>query len=228
MGRKNKLWKFEQLGTLPNVFENFKEQEPEKVMHLMKEITIKEEWPTSVFRDSKPVVMELACGKGEYTTGMAALDMSSNYLGVDIKGARIFKGAKRAIDQNLMNVAFLRSRIELLGQFIPSKSISEIWITFPDPFLKESKSNRRLTYYRFLDLYKEILINGGKVHLKTDSPELYQFSLGSLEKYGIVPEIVNEDIYSGTLPDPRLEIKTYYEGMHLKEGKKIRYLRFGF
>jgi tRNA (guanine-N7-)-methyltransferase len=226
MGRKNKLWKFQQLATFENVYENFKEQEIGKVMHLGSEIQFADQWNV-LFGNNNPVVLELACGKGEYTVQMAIDEPEKNFIGVDVKGARIWKGARRALDEKLKNALFLRTRIELLDQFIPVQSISEIWITFPDPFLKESKSNRRLTYHRYLDLYKRILINDGKVHLKTDSPELYEFTLESLRDYGVEPEVVLSDIYSGALPDARLEIKTYYERMHLEDGRKIKYVKFG-
>ncbi|MEL7123570.1 MAG: tRNA (guanosine(46)-N7)-methyltransferase TrmB, partial [Bacteroidota bacterium] len=175
----------------------------------------------------QPLILELACGRGEYSLGLARMYPDRNFIGVDVKGARIWQGASIALKEGLNNVAFLRTRIEQLTNFIDQKEVDEIWITFPDPFLRNSKSNRRLTSPNFLKAYRQILKPGGIVHLKTDSPQLYDFSLEVFEADGQVHILYqNYDIYSKPLDFPELEIKTHYERLHLADERKIKYLRF--
>jgi len=152
-----------------------------------------------------------------------------NFIGVDIKGARIWQGEKIAIEESLDHAAFLRTRIEMINSFFAENEVQEIWITFPDPFLKKGKENRRLTSHAFLARFKKFLKKDGVIHLKTDSDELFEFSMESLTTAKDVNiQEVNEDIYSGELPIPELAYKTYYEKIHLAAGKSIKYIRFNF
>lgn len=227
MARRNKLVKFTEILTFPNVYENF---DPDNDILIGKdgaELTLKSEWATKHFKNDSPIVLELACGRGEYVLALAKRYPDINFIGVDIKGARIWKGARNAIDQNLNNVAFLRTKIELLENFFANGEVSSIWITFPDPFLKKSKYNRRLTSPNFLKMYDHILKGNGEIRLKTDSPELYAHTLEVLNDEGHQILKSENDIYScDSLPHPDLDIKTYYELQHLAEGKKIKYVSF--
>ncbi|MCO6488625.1 MAG: tRNA (guanosine(46)-N7)-methyltransferase TrmB [Phaeodactylibacter sp.] len=227
MSKRNKLQKFTELLTFPNVYENFDPLEPQLYGLNGAPVQLKGEWASKHFKNNNPITLELACGRGEYTLGLARQNPHRNFIGVDIKGARIWKGARIALEEGLSNTAFLRIRIERIANFFGTGEISEIWITFPDPFLRNSKANRRLTAPRFLDEYRKVLEPGGLIHLKTDEPQLYDFTLRTMEEYpgaGILYQ--DEDIYAKPLPMPELELKTYYEKMHLEEGKKIKYVRF--
>lgn len=228
MSKRNKLQKFAELLTFPNVYENFNPKEPQ--LHGLNgaPVSLKGEWCAKHFQNDNPIVAELACGRGEYTLGMGRISPNRNFIGVDIKGARIWKGAGIALEEELENVAFLRTRIEQLHLFFEPGEISEIWITFPDPFLQKSKANRRLTAPRFLNTYKKLLRKDGLIHLKTDEPNLYEFTLETLQEYeGAQILYHSDDIYSlEELPMPELEIKTYYERMHLAAQKTIKYIRF--
>lgn len=229
MARRSKLEKFAANLRFPNVFENFDFHEPKLMHDLHEEASLNGRWREAYFHNDHDLVLELACGRGEYCLGLAALYPQKNFVGIDIKGARIWKGASIALERKLGNIAFLRSRIELIPHFFESAEVSEIWITFPDPFPRPSKSNRRLTSVHYLNIYSRILKQGSLLHLKTDDPGLYSFSLETLAAhpdYRIIYQ--NEDIYAGTLPYPELEIKTYYERMHLEAGKKIKYIRAVF
>lgn len=182
-------------------------------------------WAQHYFQNNHPVILELACGKGDYTVALAKDHPYNNYIGVDIKGARMWIGARKALDASLSNVAFLRTRIEFIDRFFASGEISEIWITFPDPF--PGKENRRLTSPPFLERYQKILKSGGIIHLKTDSDLLYEFTLEVIQndpRYKLLYS--HDDIYSRSLAFEELEHKTYYELKHLGEGKKIKYVRF--
>lgn len=224
MSRRNKLQKFEDLLTFRNVFESFDYNSPGVRNYEQKIIKPKGKW-SDLFPQDQPLTLELACGKGHYTLGLARRYPNRNFLGVDIKGARIWRGAKDALEQNITNAAFLRCDIFTLLRFFDRNEVNEIWITFPDPFL--SKENRRLTNSRFLDIYSEILTPGGMIHLKTDSTELYEFTKEVLVQYPNAKIMIdNPDIYSGELPVSELEIKTEYEQMHLEKGKAIKYLQF--
>jgi tRNA (guanine-N7-)-methyltransferase len=178
------------------------------------------------FQNDYPIVLELACGKGDYTLGLSKLYRQRNFIGVDIKGNRIWKGAKTALEDRIKNVAFLRTQIEEISNYFEFGEVAEIWITFPDPFLRLSKSKKRLTHKRFLQQYYHILSKSGVIHLKTDSRELYEFTLETITDNGchLLEEI--PDIYSQPSLTPELTIQTYYEKMHLVEGRQIGYIKF--
>lgn len=227
MSKRNKLQKFAELLAFPNVFENFNHEKPRLCGLNGEPVDLRGKWAARHFGNDHPITLELACGRGEYTLGLARQNPGRNFIGVDIKGARIWKGAGAALEEKLHNVAFLRTRIEQLALFFEAGEVSEIWITFPDPFLRRSKSNRRLTAPRFLDEYRKVLCPGGLVHLKTDEPALYEFTLETLAGYPGAEVLYQEaDIYANPLPMQELELKTYYERMHLAEGKSIKYVRF--
>lgn len=178
------------------------------------------------FGNKNPVVLELACGKGEYTVGLARLYPQKNFVGVDVKGNRIWVGAKKAITEGLQNVAFLRSQIERITEFFAAGEVSEIWITFPDPQLRFSKAKKRLTHPRFLRLYEKFLQPGGKIHLKTDSPNLYRFTKEVLQLYhcNILADI--DDVYAQNVVSDELSIKTHYEALDIAQSNRIHYLCF--
>lgn len=226
MGRKNKLQRFADLLSFPNVYENFSQEHPSLVGQDGVAVDLKGKWQAAHFKNNNPITLELACGGGEYTVALAAMYPERNFIGVDIKGARIWKGAKRALEQNLSNAAFLRTRIELINHFFEAGEVSEVWITFPDPFLRKSKANRRLTSPFFLDIYRKFLPKGSLIHLKTDSPELYEFTLETIADYPHATLLYeDDDIYNKPLPLSELEIKTYYETKHLENGLTIKYVR---
>ena len=227
MSRRNKLQKFAEVLSFPNVYENFDSSNPILAGENGVEVELKGKWAEQHFNNKNPITLELACGKGEYTLGLAELYPNRNFIGIDIKGARIWRGAKEGLAKDLKNAAFLRTRIEQVSHFFEENEVDEIWITFADPFLKKGKANRRLTSANFLKHYKKILKNKGIIHLKTDDPTLYQFTLDTLaEQQGYQLLYHDDDIYSKPLPMPELELKTFYEKKHLAEGKTIKYVRF--
>lgn len=200
--------------------------EPHISESLNKDYKLKGEWASEFFHEIKDIILELGCGKGEYTNELARAYPENNFIGVDIKGARMWRGAKTAMEENISNASFLRTRIEWIGSFFAENEISEIWITFPDPQLKERRAKKRLTASYFLNTYKEILKPGGKIHLKTDSWELYEYTRKILQ-YNSTETIEDiSDLYSMEEIDPILLVKTHYEKIFLKEGKKITYLQF--
>lgn len=228
MSKRNKLQKFAEVLQFPNVYENYNPKDPRLLGEhgTLSDLTGK--WADTHFKNDHPITLELACGRGEYSIGLGRLFPERNFIGVDIKGARIWQGAKIALAENLSHIAFLRTRIEQLRLFFSPGEVSEIWITFPDPFPQNGKANRRLTAPPFLDTYRALLPSGGYVHLKTDDPGLFQFSVETVAAYpGAEIEFQHDDIYSlPELPYPELAIKTYYERQHLSVGKTIKYLRF--
>lgn len=178
------------------------------------------------FKNNNPVVLELACGKGEYTIGLAELFPNKNFIGIDVKGNRLWVGAKKAINRLLKNVAFLRIQIERLTDFFATEEVDEIWITFPDPQLRISKAKKRLTHPRFLRLYYQVLKPGGKIHLKTDSPDLYTFTKRVIDMYGCTLKKDFDDLYAQPGLPPELHIKTYYESLDIAMSRKVFYLCF--
>ncbi len=227
MSRKNKLLKFSEIRAFPNVYECYDVRQAVLTGVDMQEVDLKGRWQTQHFKNKQPITLELACGGGEYTVALARQYPERNFIGVDIKGNRIWKGAKQAITEQLPNAAFLRTRIEIIGHFFAAGEIDEIWITFPDPFPRESKENRRLSSSYFLEIYRSILRPGGLVHLKHDDPDFYQFTLDTIAadpRCTLLYE--NADIYAGPLAYPELGIQTKYESMHLAVGRTIKYVRF--
>lgn len=178
------------------------------------------------FRNSNPLILELACGRGEYTVGLARLFPQQNFLGVDVKGNRMFIGAKKCLTENLTNAGFLRTQIEKITDYFNAGEVDEIWITFPDPQLRTSKAKKRLTHPRFLRCYHQILKTGGYIHLKTDSPHLYRFTKRVAELYGLVIVEESENVYSDADIRDELKIKTHYESLDIAQSKKIHYLKF--
>lgn len=210
MGQK-KLVRFAELETFSNVLQN-----PEHSAG---------NWPL-FFKNSAPIILELACGKGEYAVGLAQLYPQKNFIGIDIKGNRIWVGAKKALQQNLSNVAFLRIQIDRINEFFCKEEVEEIWITFPDPQLRISKSKKRLTHPKFLRLYQKILKPGGKIHLKTDSPHLYQFTKRVVELYRCNLLNDSDNLYISETTKPELKIKTHYEVLDIAESNRVHYLCF--
>ena len=167
------------------------------------------------FGNTNPITLELACGKGEYAVGLAALHHERNFIGIDLKGNRKWVGAKRAIENKLGNVAFVRAQIDQLADYFGSQEISEVWITFPDPQLRLSRAKKRLTHPKFLRVYERILQPGAFIHLKTDSPDLYQFTKKVIELYGLRTHVDYDDVYSVDNLNQELQIKTHYEALDI-------------
>ncbi|MDZ7721212.1 MAG: tRNA (guanosine(46)-N7)-methyltransferase TrmB [Balneolaceae bacterium] len=217
MGNKNKLQRFEDIARFQNVFEytDF-EDEP----------TPKGEWHKKIFENDNSIVLELACGKAEYTIYFAENNPNKNYIGIDLKGNRIWKGAKYALNQELNHVRFIRMLIDHLEDYFEKSEVDEIWITFPDPHPRGSRSRQRLTSPKFLEIYRNVLKPGGLIHLKTDSDLLFNFTLETIEEEGC--EIIKkvDDIYKEEPDNELLTHKTFYEKKHLKAGKTIHYVSF--
>jgi len=173
-----------------------------------------------------PLTLELACGRGEYAVGLGRMFTEQHFIGIDLKGNRIWKGASIANKDGLTNVAFVRSQIELTSNYFAKDEVDEIWITFPDPQLRWSKSKKRLTHPKFLRLYQQFLKNDGIVHLKTDSPLLFNFTLKVIELYGLHLIYKTDNLYAEQNIDPRCLIKTYYEGLDIAQSNKIHYIQF--
>ncbi len=180
----------------------------------------------SFFENKNELTLELACGKGEYTVSLAQKYPLRNFIGVDLKGNRIWAGAKKCLDNNITNAAFLRTQIERIHEYFAKEEVKEIWITFPDPQLRLSKAKKRLTHPRFLRLYQQILTKGGVIHLKTDSPDLYRFTLKVAELYNLNVLEASDDIYSQQEIPQDLDIKTYYESLDIAKSSRVHYVRF--
>lgn len=208
---QKKLYRFAQLKTFSNVLEN--------------PTDIKGKWNT-FFSNDNPIILELACGRGEYTLGLAALHPENNYIGIDIKGNRMYIGAKEALQKNISNAAFLRTQIEKLPDYFEAGEVAEIWITFPDPQLRISKAKKRLTHPRFLRLFQQVLVPGGMIHLKTDSPDLFDFTCQVIDMYGLDNKDSSENIYAENEIPPELQIRTHYESLDIAKSNKVHYLRF--
>jgi tRNA (guanine-N7-)-methyltransferase len=187
---------------------------------------LKGKWHSEWFRNNNPIVLELGCGKGEYTVGMAGSYPEKNFIGIDIKGARMWKGAREAHLRQIPNASFLRTRIEFIRSFFAPGEVDEIWLTFPDPQPKKKREKKRLSGPAFLNLYRSFIKNNGIIHLKTDSRELYDYTLSVITANGL--EILNSvtDLYNELPGDLLLSIKTFYEEMFLKQGIPITYLAF--
>lgn len=210
MGQK-KLVRFEAIKSFPNVL-----QYPDN---------IKGNWYTH-FHNHQPITLELACGKGEYSVNLGRQHKDKNFIGVDIKGNRIYIGAKQALAEGLRNVAFMRAQIGRLTEYFAPGEVEAIWIIFPDPFLRDSKAKNRLTHPRFLKLYQQILPPNAVIHLKTDSKELYDFTLETIHEQNCIIRENIADIYGQGRATGALAIKTFYEQMHLADGRTIYYISF--
>ena len=220
MGSKNKLKRFKENETFRNVIQPTREEITNG------SFALKGKW-NEFFGNDNPLVLELGCGKGEYTIGMAKQNKNKNFIGIDIKGARFWRGAKTGIEENVTNAAFLRTQIELIDGLFAPDEVSEIWITFPDPQIKYKRTKHRLTNEVFLDKYKLILKEDGTVNLKTDSEFMHGYTLGLLHGKGYEMLYANHDIYKNEgSPKEVLEIQTFYEKQYLDKGKPITYIKF--
>lgn len=213
---KDKLRRFAEVETFKNV------------LQLDAGKPFKGSWARDFFKNDNPVVLELACGKGEYTVNLAQLFPNKNFIGIDYKGNRIWRGAKTALEEGVENVAFVRIQIENLLDYFAEGEVDEIWITFPDPQPQISREKKRLTSPRFLDKYKIILKPRGAVNLKTDNDGLHAYTAEKIEELGLNLHIRTEDLYHSPYADEVLSIKTYYEKKYLAHNKNINYLKFSF
>lgn len=218
---RSKLQRFADNARYPNVIEPTREA-------LLGEFSLRGQWNNLFFKNDKPLVLELGCGKGEYTLAMAREQPNANYIGIDIKGARIWYGATEALEEKLDQVAFLRMPIDLLTRAFAAQEVSEIWITFPDPQIKYKRSKHRLTQVAWLRNYREILRPDGQVHLKTDSEFLYGYTQGILQAQGhsILDAYHNIDLQIKDRNHWVHKVRTYYEAYFRSKGKNITYTRF--
>jgi tRNA (guanine-N7-)-methyltransferase len=210
MGQK-KLIRFAEIETFPNVL-----QYPQDM---------KGKW-NDFFKNDHPITLELACGKGEYAVGLGRLYPQRNFIGIDLKGNRIWVGAKTALKENLTNVAFVRSQIDQVTNYFAEGEVSERWITFPDPQLRASKHKKRLTHPKFLRAYQQLLKPGSIIHLKTDSPVLYRFTKEVISLYNLPLHYSTDDLYKEESISEELKIKTHYEGLDIAQSNRIHYLQF--
>lgn len=217
---KDKLRRFSENKTFPNVFE------PLTSEIFGTDYRLKGRWNSDVFHNGNPIVLELGCGKGEYTVELARRNPKINYIGIDIKGARLWRGAKSSNEEKLGNVAFLRTHIEFLAGAFSRDEVSEIWITFPDPQLKTKRAKKRLTSPLFLEMYSKFLKRDGFINLKTDSGHLFAYTLFLAQSFGLDIDVCNEDIYGTGFADETLSVKTAYEKVYLSKGLPIRFMRF--
>lgn len=213
---KDKLRKFAEIDTFPNVYQ----------LHLGK--VMKGKWATDHFKNDHPIVLELACGKGEYALNLARLFPEKNFIGVDLKGNRIWRGAKTGVEEGIQNLAFLRIQIEDILEYFAPGEIDEVWITFADPQPQISREKKRLTFPGFLEKYKILLRPGGKVNLKTDNDGLYDYTCEKVEELGLVTHKNTNHLYQSEFADEVLSIKTHYERIYLKHDKNINYIQFSF
>ncbi|MDR0224198.1 tRNA (guanosine(46)-N7)-methyltransferase TrmB [Myroides sp. TSA_177.3] len=220
MGSKNKLKRFRENETFGNVFQPSREE-------MIAKLPQKGKWASEVFKNNNPIVLELGCGKGEYTVELARRFPNMNFIGIDIKGARFWRGAKTAVEEGLTNVAFLRTQIELIEFAFEKGEVSEIWITFPDPQIKYKRTKHRLTNTEFLQRYKGILTDDGVVNLKTDSEFMHGYTLGLLHGEGHEVIYANHHVYKNEgAPSVVTEIQTFYESQYLEQNKAITYIQF--
>ena len=215
---KGKLAKFADMRDYPHVFEY-----PYSVVDDVP-FDMKGHWGERFFKNDRPIVLELGCGRGEYTVGLGRLFPEKNFIGVDIKGARMWTGATESLQAGMTNVAFLRTQIEIIDRFFAPGEVSEIWLTFSDPQMK--KATKRLTSTYFMERYRRFLVDGGRVHLKTDSNFMFTYTRYMVEHNHLPVEVMTEDLYHSGLADEILGIRTYYEQQWLDRGLNIKYLRF--
>jgi len=217
----SKLEKFAEFDTLKNCFTHFFE-------NIAMGFHLKGKWRVDFFKNDHPIVLELGCGKGEYTIGLAEKNPDKNYIGVDIKGNRIWFGAKRALENNFVNVGFLRTRIDFIDHCFIENEVDEIWITFPDPQPQKPRAKQRLTNKIFLDRYKIFLKPKGLLHLKTDSTGFYEYTLDVIRENNLQLLWHTDDLYKNCPPDRQelINIKTYYEKLFTERGENIKYICF--
>ena len=221
MGSKNKLKRFRENETFSNVYQ------PNREEVLNNTFSLKGKWNKEVFKNDNPIVLELGCGKGEYSVELARRYPNTNFIGVDIKGSRFWRGAKTAVEENLPNVAFLRTQIELIENCFGTYEVDEIWITFPDPQIKYKRTKHRLTNEEFLARYKNILKQEGIVNLKTDSEFMHGYTLGLLHGAGHKVLYANHNVYRNEgAPEVVTAIQTFYESQYLEQNKPITYIKF--
>lgn len=211
---KDKLRKFTEIDTFHNVYQ----MEEGKVLQ--------GKWAAEHFKNTNPIVLELACGKGEYSVNMAKAFPEKNFIGIDLKGNRIWRGARTGVDENITNLAFLRIQIEDILAYFGKEEIDEIWITFPDPQPQDSREKKRLTFPGFLNKYKEILKPAGKINLKTDNDGLYAYTVEKVEELNLICHKKTDQLYTSEFYDEVLKIKTHYERIYLKQDKNINYIQF--
>ena len=221
MGSKNKLKRFKENETFSNVFQPTREEV------ISNQLPLKGKWRTDFFKNNNPIVLELGCGKGEYSVGLAERNSNKNFIGIDIKGARFWRGAKTAVENGINNVAFLRTQIELIEHCFDTDEVDEIWITFPDPQIKYKRTKHRMTNAEFLNNYKKILKPNGLMHLKTDSEFMHGYTLGLLHGLGHEVLYANHNIYKNEgAPADVTSIQTFYESHYLEVNKPITYIQF--
>ena len=200
--------------------------EPEFEQMFRTEHPLKGNWHKEFFKNDNPIILELGCGKGEYTVALAERNPDKNFIGVDIKGARMWRGAKTATERGMKNVGFLRARIEFITSLFAAGEIAELWITFPDPQLKTRRAKKRLTSPIFLEYYAKLLASDGWINLKTDSQHLYNYTQAVISQFDLPCEVANNDIYGSGYADEVLSVKTAYETVYLQRGLPITYTRF--
>ncbi len=221
MGSKNKLKRFRENETFNNVFQPTREE------LVNQNYILKGNWNTSYFKNNNSLILELGCGKGEYSVALAQKYSNKNFIGIDIKGARFWRGAKTAIEENLQNIAFIRTQIELIDYIFAENEVDEIWITFPDPQIKYKRTKHRMTNSVFLQKYKKVLKKDGVVNLKTDSEFMHGYTLGLLHGEGHEVIYSNHDVYKQEgSPEDVTNIQTFYESQYLEQNKPITYIRF--
>ena len=221
VGSKNKLKRFSENETFTNVFQPTREEV------VGDQFPLKGKWNSEFFKNDNPIVLELGCGKGEYSVGLAERFPEKNFIGIDIKGARFWRGAKTAVETGMNNVAFVRTQIELINHIFAENEVSEIWITFPDPQIKYKRTKHRMTNAEFLERYKKILKPSGLMHLKTDSEFMHGYTLGLLHGLGHEVIYANHNIYKNEgAPAEVTGIQTFYESQYLEVNKPITYIKF--
>lgn len=221
VGSKNKLKRFSENETFTNVFQPTREEV------VGDQFPLKGKWNSDFFKNDNPIVLELGCGKGEYSVGLAERFPEKNFIGIDIKGARFWRGAKTAVESGMNNVAFVRTQIELINHIFAENEVSEIWITFPDPQIKYKRTKHRMTNAEFLERYKKILKSSGFMHLKTDSEFMHGYTLGLLHGLGHEVIYANHNIYKNEgAPAEVTGIQTFYESQYLEVNKPITYIQF--